>query len=500
MVLEGLKPKSIWHIFEHILAKTPRPSKSEDQIRDEIRKWIRSIADNKSLDIQMETDEIGNLFVKIPATADMEGNTPLLLQVHMDMVCETDRPEGFDFDKSPIPIRVQDNGKWVDADGTTLGADDGIGVAMVLALINENSEEFSHGPLEILFTVDEETGLTGAFELNPEKLDINSKHLINVDSEDLGIITIGSAGGGDIIFTMAFDGIQLSDLQDIKSIAIDVNGLLGGHSGVDIHKSRANAIKIIGEILSEVDKHADIWIQEWNGGNKHNAIPRESKCKFSIISEKLEPISQVLNEEISRIQQKYTVESKIEPHIQIKWQEVDQINTSMSKELSSKLIQTVVELPHGVIAYSPEIPDLVETSNNLAIIKTDEPQIEIVLSSRSNKDEKLKEIRNNIEQTGGKFGWNVQKLQAYPGWTPDPDNDFLAYVKTVYSDVYGSEVHVEAVHAGLETSVIGSKIPGIKMISIGPTVENPHTPQERVNIDSVAVLYAVLKQLISQFK
>lgn len=495
MVLEGLEPKSVWWIFEHILTRTPRPSKHEEKIREKIRNWVEQKSEEMSMGLETATDSVGNLIVKIPATEGLDHIDPLLFQVHMDMVCESNRPDGFNFENNAIPLNIQEDGQWIDADGTTLGADDGIGVALILALITETDDRLRHGRLEMLFTVDEETGLTGAFELDVEKLEIRSKCLINVDSEDVGAITIGSAGGGDTILSRKTTMKTPSSDTIFISFSLCVSGLLGGHSGVDIHQNRANANKIIAEILEEANRSAAICIQAWNGGDKHNAIPRESQVFFSVPMDDEKRLKKTLAELIDEKKRKI---GQREPGLELDWNIVEN-GPCLSHDASYQIIRTMIEIPHGVIAYSTEIDDLVETSNNLAVISTSEETMNIKVSSRSSKDEKLDEVRNLISDIGNKYGWDVKKLKSYPGWTPDPDNDFLRFVHNTYEEQYCDSVKIEAVHAGLETSVIGAKIPGIQMVSIGPTVENPHTPQERVNIKSVGILFRVLKKLVQNF-
>ena len=247
LVLENLEPKLVWEIFENVFIATPRESKKEEKIREALKNWISERASSESLNISVVEDEAGNLLVKKPATAGMESTPPILFQGHMDMVCETDRSDGFDFDNNPIPVRIQDNGEWVDADGTTLGADNGIGCSLGLALMFDKGVK--HGPLEVLITVDEETGLVGAFSLEPDEMGIESKILANLDSESVGIITIGSAGGGDTTLTK---NLSKSDASGFDHLRLVVKGLFGGHSGVDIHKHRANANKIIARLLSSL--------------------------------------------------------------------------------------------------------------------------------------------------------------------------------------------------------------------------------------------------------
>ncbi|MGD9396128.1 MAG: beta-Ala-His dipeptidase [Candidatus Thorarchaeota archaeon] len=488
MVFESLEPKLVWEIFEDVFTKTPRESKKEDKIREKLKSWIPERAKSLGIEIEVIEDEAGNILVKKGPTKGMESTQPLLLQGHMDMVCETDRPDGFDFDNNPIPVRIQDNSEWVDADGTTLGADNGIGTSLGLALMLD--PDVRHGPLELLITVDEETGLVGAFALEPEKMGIESKLMVNVDSEELSVITIGSAGGGDT------DLIKNLKLQEVTGEAsfydLIVSGLFGGHSGVDIHKHRANANKLVGRILSYLAAEMNVHLCNWNGGSKHNAITREATAKFAVEtgkSAKAEELLEAVNTEIKAYYR------EIEPDIQISW-EKSSPEPAFSLEESKKIIQSINNIPHGPIRFSPNVEGLVETSNNVAVVKTDGSEISVLLSSRSSVDSELESFRLGIADLAELSGWNVTKKPSYPGWNPEPKSPFLAFVRKHFEDVTGREVEVKAIHAGLECGIIGSKIPGIQMVSIGPSMENAHTPDERLKIIDVEVLYNLLKVLV----
>ncbi|MHA2081724.1 MAG: peptidase dimerization domain-containing protein, partial [Candidatus Thorarchaeota archaeon] len=313
MVFKNLEPKLVWEIFEDVFTKTPRESKKEDKIREKLKSWIPERAKSLDMEIEVIEDKAGNLLVKKGPTKGMESVQPLLLQGHMDMVCETDRPDGFDFENNPIPIRIQDNGEWVDADGTTLGADNGIGTSMGLALML--NPEIKHGPLELLITVDEETGLVGAFALEPEKMGIESKLLVNIDSESLGVITIGSAGGGDTSLTKKLELKEIAGEATFYDLI--VSGLFGGHSGVDIDKHRANANKIVARILSSIVTEMNVHLCNWNGGSKTNAITREATSKFAVETSKAPKAEQLLKSAHKEITTYY---KELEPDIQISWE------------------------------------------------------------------------------------------------------------------------------------------------------------------------------------
>jgi dipeptidase D len=488
MVFENLEPKLVWEIFEDVFTKTPRESKKEDRIREKLKSWIPERAQSLGIDIQVSEDKTGNLLLKKAATKGMESTQPLLLQGHMDMVCETDRPDGFDFDNNPIPARIQDNGEWVDADGTTLGADNGIGSSVALALLLD--PKIKHGPLEVLITVDEETGLVGAFGLEPDKMGLKSKLMVNIDSERMGVITIGSAGGGD---TDLVKNLKLNKVTgDATFYDLIVSGLFGGHSGVDIHKHRANANKLIARLLSAVSAEMNIHLCAWNGGSKHNAIPREATAKFAVESGKTKRAEEVLAEIRSDLKEYY---NELEPDMQIKW-EKSADEPAFSLDESKKIIQSIDIIPHGPIRFSPNIEGLVETSNNLAVVKTDGPKISVLLSTRSSVDSELDAFRQSIAEIAELSGWNLSLHDPYPGWNPEPKSLFLSFVRKHFEKITGREVKIEAIHAGLECGIIGSKIPGIQMVSIGPSLENPHTPDERIKIIDVEVLYGILRAII----
>jgi dipeptidase D len=495
MVLENLEPKSVWEIFEYVFSVTPRESKKEEKIRAKLKSWIPERAKSLGINLTLSEDEAGNILIKKPASPGMESAPALLLQGHMDMVCETDREEGFDFDNNPIPVRIQDNGEWVDADGTTLGADNAIGVSIAIALLLDT--ELTNGPLELLITVDEETGLNGAFALDIEKMGIESKLLINVDSGDLGTITIGSAGGGDTTFKRE---LTLKEpTGNLTFFELTVSGLFGGHSGVDIHKHRANANKLIARMLFSLTLQIDVYLSAWNGGSKHNAITRESTVRFAIPTEK-QKATDVLLDEISKdILSYYKSEVKgaeiLEPDIEIKWNPVEGAPIC-SAEVSATILSSINLLHQGPISFSPSIEGLVETSNNVAIIETKDSDMKVQMSTRSSIDSELEEFRKKLASLGHLTGWEVIPKTPYPGWTPEPKSPFASYFRSHYEKFVDDEVKMEAIHAGLECGIIGSKIPGIQMVAIGPTEKDLHTPDEKVLISDVIVVYELLVSVL----
>ncbi|MHA1473923.1 MAG: beta-Ala-His dipeptidase [Promethearchaeota archaeon] len=498
MVLEHLEPKLVWEIFEEVVSKTPHESKKEEKIREKIKEWVKNRAEKENISLTINEDAIGNIFIKLPATNGMESCQPIMLQAHMDMVCETDRPEGFDFDNEPIPIRIQDNGQWIDADGTTLGADNGIGVAIALATLFDKSEDFKHGSLEILLTVDEETGLTGAFQLDETKLDIQSKLLINLDSEDIGKITIGSAGGGDLLFEKNLEKSEDFSKTHDDFIELTVSGLRGGHSGGDIHKPRANANKIIARMLSAVLQKEKIYLVQWNGGTKHNAITRKSTVLFGIPSGQIGEAELILSSEKESLFNYYQgLPEPFEPNMSIEWK-VTEPKPYFSAKESNFIISTANIVPSQVIRKSPVVEGLTETSNNLSIIKTEESKFSIILSTRSAIGDELKAARLAISQIGKLAEWKITMDPSYPAWKPEPESPFLKFFKAQYEGFLNGPVELEAVHGGLETGVIGDKIPGIQMVAIGPSIRNPHSPEEKLLIADVRVIYRLLKIILKE--
>ena len=463
-MLENLEPKIVWKYFEEI-CKIPRCSKHEEKIAE----YIVEVA--KNLGLEVERDEIGNVLVRKGANG--YENAPMItFQSHMDMVCEKNKDVEHDFSKDPIQPYV--DGEWVKAKGTTLGADDGIGVAISLALME--TKDIKHGPLEFLFTVDEETGLTGAFNL--KKGFIKGKLLINLDSEDFGVIYIGCAGGGNSTIKLPLKYENVNG----KGFRITVKGLRGGHSGVEIHKGRANAIKLLARILYNINAR----ISSVEGGDKHNAIPREAIAEVMVEGD--------IKEKIAEMEKEFRNEfSASDPDIKIEVEECS-IEKVLDRESNEKLLKMMMALPHGIIAMSQEVEGLVETSTNFATIKTDDVA-EVVMSSRSSINSALDGLMQSIRCIGELAGAEVEEGSRYPGWKPNLNSRLLQIASDAFKELYGEEPKKLAIHAGLETGVIGD-ITGIdEIISIGPQIEHPHSPDERVNIKTVQEFWKYLIHL-----
>ncbi|MFP4185504.1 MAG: aminoacyl-histidine dipeptidase [Thermoplasmata archaeon] len=477
--MEELEPNLVWSHFQKI-TEIPRCSGNEEEIRD----YIISVAEDNGYETKV--DNTGNVVVKKPATTDT--NAPVtVLQGHMDMVCEKDESSDHDFSKDPIPWKRE--GDWITAEGTTLGADNGIGIAFSLGLIEK--DDLAHGPFEFLFTVGEETGLDGAKELKPGMLE--GKTLINLDSEEFGSFTIGCAGSGDSKLSLP---LEFQKTQSEKTFELSITGLHGGHSGLDIDKGGANAIKVLGRLLWELndDHDMDFKIYGIQGGNKRNAIPREAKVIFGTKTKAEDKVKQKLMEIFSKIKNEY---ESVEENMQMTFEETDiEKSRGLSFAESKKVIDLIRALPHGVMFMSQEVPDLVRTSTNLAVVSLEEEGLNITMMTRSSSPSELKSIRDRIKTITKRFGGIVDEDEAYPGWEPQTDSDILRLAKKTYEDLTGEEPNIEALHAGLETALIGEKFEEMDMISMGATIENPHSTDERLEVDSVGKTWDMIVEIL----
>ncbi|MEX2682178.1 MAG: beta-Ala-His dipeptidase [Candidatus Sigynarchaeota archaeon] len=500
MVLENLHPKNAWSIFETIFASTPRPSNHEDRIRAKIAGWATQ---NAKKGISCHQDPAGNLLLRKKASPGCETWPAVMLQGHMDMVCETSRPDGYNFLDEPIQVRIDPDGEWISADGTTLGADDGLGASIALGLLLDDDPAFVHGPIEVLLTFAEETGLDGAYKLDPAALGVEARYVINVDSEELGVITIGSAGGGSVKIEKTIVPEERACLDSLAWFELTVSGLRGGHSGVDIHLPRANAIKLVARLLCAVIQKVEIFLSSWEGGTRGNAIPRSSVVRFAAKSEDKDVLSETVKNESAKIERYY--KSKLpggdilEPEIHITLNEAKH-TTCITSDKTAEIVRLANGLPSGPHRFSPTLPSLVETSDNLAIVKSslNEGHIEFLLSVRSNVDDELESFRRSIASIGQLASWHVTLSDAYPAWPPEPGSRFMEFVRKKYEGRFGKPVDVRAVHAGLECSIIAKKmaIPAKNIISIGPEIQNAHSPAERARIADIQVLYDILKDIL----
>ena len=477
-VVENLEPKLLWKHFEEI-CRIPHCSKHEEKIRE----YVLNFA--KKHDLEYKDDQIGNIVISKPAISGMENKPTVILQGHLDMVCEKNSDTDFDFSKDAI--KLVRNGDILTADGTTLGADNGIGVATALAILEDKTVK--HGPIEALFTIDEETGLTGAFALDADM--ISGKILLNLDSEDWGVVTVGCAGGGDsqVKLPMKTESIN----GDLETIEIKVSGLRGGHSGVDAHEQRGNAIKLLTRMLWKASKDYDFSISDIKGGDKHNAIPREAYAIVSISASDKDNFENFLNTEHKDILEEI---KPIDPKFSIGFSNNKKSTTALSKDSKKSLLNLLHGLPHGVDKMSYDIPHLVETSTNLATVSMKDNNVLIGLSSRSSIGSALQDFRDRIRATAELAGATVTEETPYPGWKPNLNSNILKISKKVYKDITGEDPVVEAIHAGLECGIIGKKFPGMDMISIGPTIKYPHSPEEHVVISTVEKFYNYVLKLL----
>lgn len=478
--LQGLEPEPLW---EHFLAlsRIPRCSRNEAGAREHV---LQVAARNGCAH---ETDPVGNTVVRKKATPGMEARPVVVLQSHLDMVCEKNRDTAHDFEKHPL--RLKREGDWICAEGTTLGADNGIGVAAQLAVLDDR--DIAHGPLELLFTVDEETGLTGANGLAPDLLE--GRVLLNLDSEDEETIYIGCAGGQDTVLALPLETDPVPG--GLQAVSIRVGGLQGGHSGLDIDRGRGNAIQLLARFLGEVSPTLALRVAHVDGGSKRNAIPRECDAVVVLPPENLEPLKEAARAFGQVAEREHRVRDP-GVHVRVAVDGVASPAGVLKPELQARLVDLLVCLPHGVLRMSADIPGLVQTSTNLAVIKTQDREIVISTSQRSSVASELDMASEAVAAAGRLAGARIRHDQGYPGWTPDPGSPLLARMKRVYPSVYGREPKVTAIHAGLECGIIGNTFPGMDMISFGPTITGAHSPDERVHIPSVKRFWDLLSRVL----
>jgi len=480
----NLKPQRVFYYFNEI-CKIPHPSKKEEKIVA----WL--LETGKSLGLETKRDKVGNVLISKPATKGKENVTPVIFQSHVDMVCEKNSDTSFDFDKDPIQPYV--DGEWLKAKGTTLGADDGIGMAIQLALLE--AKDIEHGPIECLFTVDEETGLTGANNLEPGFM--KGKMLLNLDSEDEGEFFIGCAGGKD---TKAILDIEWEDKVPKNSIAykIYVKGLKGGHSGDDINKGLGNAVKLLNRILWNAYQEYDLFIAEINAGNLRNAIAREGEAHIIIPKEKKEAFEKYLHE-IDKI---YKEELRVtDPEVAVSFEEAKMPKKVLNELLQIDLMNALYVCPHGVLAMSQDIPNFVETSTNLASVKFKENKIHIATSQRSSVESKKQDAVDMVSTAFYMIGADDVIIgDGYPGWTPNPDSEVLRVLSQAYRNLFRKEPEVKAIHAGLECGLFSEKYPGMDMVSYGPTLRGVHSPDEKLKIDTVQQVWDLTVEFLKILK
>ena len=462
-----LKPASVFHYFAEI-CKVPRPSKKEEKIIA----YLQNFAKEQGL--ESKTDEAGNILIKKPATPGKDNLKTVILQSHIDMVCEKNSDSNHDFLNDPIETYI--DGEWLKAKGTTLGADNGIGMAAQLAVLAANDIE--HGPIECLFTVDEETGLTGAFALKEGFMD--GDILINLDSEDEGELFIGCAGGANTTAEFAYEEIDAP--QDYFFFNVAIKGLTGGHSGDDISKNRANANKLLNRFLSQLAAKYDLYLCEIDGGNLHNAIPREARALCAVPMKHKEDVRIDMNIYTAEIENEFSV---TEPNLRTELGSESPCAKAIDRDTVARLLKTVYAVHHGVYAWSQDMPGLVETSSNLASIKMVDGKIKIVTSQRSSILSSRKDMSEVVRSAFLLGGAEVTTGDGYPGWKPNPASPILKVAIESYKRLFGVEPKVKAIHAGLECGLFLEKYPHLDMFSTGPTLRGVHSPDERMHIPAV---------------
>jgi dipeptidase D len=478
--LSELRPPNLWKHFEAIL-QIPRCSGRERDLANYI------IDRAKTLSLSCKKDRTGNVLVRKPASSGREAAQAIVLQAHLDMVCEKDSEVSHDFSRDPIKAEIREG--WVMAGGTTLGSDNGIGVAACLAVMEDGS--IVHGPLEFLFTVEEETGLTGARRIEPGLL--GGTKLINLDSEEEGTFTIGCAGGADSEISLP---ISRRASRGTRSYRIKISGLRGGHSGLDIQQGRANAIKLLARVLWQVCRKSPFELIRIEGGSKRNAIPREAWADVLLAPGKEKSFAALLQKVVSNARTEY---GSIEKDLVCTFQETARKNDDpMTPHSQAALVDFLFSCPNGVLRMHPEIPGLVETSTNLSIVHSAGRAAQIICNSRSSVAPALEATRSMLRALAEIAGAKIRQPGSYPGWSPNLNSPLLKALQVVHQKVFGKEARVVAVHAGLECGIIGEKFPDLDMISMGPTIQHPHSPGERVEIASVENFWKLLTAALQE--
>ena len=463
--VRSLSPSNVWNHFADLNA-VPRPSKKEERV-------IKFMVDfGQSLGLPTEVDHIGNVFIRKPASPGMEGRTPVVLQAHLDMVHQKNNGTDFNFDTEGIRMTV--DGDWVKADGTTLGADNGIGVAFIMAILS--STDIAHPAIDALFTIDEETGMTGALELKGGML--NGKILLNIDTEDDDELTIGCAGGIDVTATAAVPMVAAP--AGAKALALSVKGLNGGHSGMDIHKGLGNANKLMNRILDRLG--VDVQLSALNGGGLRNAIPRESNAVVVFDGSTESNVVSTLEAVAAEIKVEYRT---TDASAQVLWADATVPAEVLSIDFKEAMISAIYACPNGIYRMSPDIAGLVQTSNNLARVAIENGQLVIMCLTRSAVETEKMDLARAIERNFAQMGCAVELSGNYPGWTPNPSSAILTTMRDLYVEMFKEQPHVAACHAGLECGILGTNYPEMELISFGPNIRGAHSPDEKCQISSV---------------
>lgn len=478
--IEGIEPKILWERFYEI-SQVPRPSKKEEKIIEHFKNLLNR------LKVEYKVDKLGSIVAFVSATKGYENTPTVVLQGHMDMVCEKNKDKIFDFDNDPIDLLKEDG--WITADGTTLGSDNGIGLAAALAVITDT--DVIHGPIEILSTVDEETGLTGANNLEPGF--ITGKIMLNMDSEEDGAFYVGCAGGIDTVATMKIESKPVP--KETTAYELLVTGLKGGHSGLDIQAGRGNAIKILARALNQLNE-VGYSLATLDGGSLRNAIPREAEAIIFLTADGATNAEKLIKELQEKVFNEFkTPDRGVKIELKKSGLTADVVYTSA---LKNRIVDTLLALPHGVIAMSADLEGLVETSTNLATVKVIDDNIRIGTSQRSSIESAKDFISENVAAIFRLAGSDVKAGDGYPGWKPNMDSEILKISKNAFRKLFNKEAKIKAIHAGLECGILEGKNPGLDMISFGPTIQGAHSPDEKINIETVEKFYLLLKGILKE--
>lgn len=476
MELSNIEPQIIWKNFSKLNA-VPRPSKKEERVIAFIKEF------GENLGLETTVDEVGNVIIKKPATPGMENRKSIVMQSHLDMVCQKNNDVNFDFETQGIQMEV--DGDWVKAKGTTLGADNGLGVATIMSVLE--STDIPHPDLEALFTIDEETGMTGALGLKPGQL--TGQILLNLDTEEDDEIDIGCAGGIDVTINQTYS----TEAANGQVVRIEVKGLQGGHSGMDIHKGFGNANVILGRILYKGVANENIQLISIDGGSLRNAIPREAVALIAVRNsgEFIENITEGIKKQILE------EFASIEAGLQINIENSTSSDKALSLEDSKKIILVLKSLHNGVYRMSPDVQDLVESSNNVARVELKEGGLKILNLSRSSVDSSKDSVAEQLKSVSELAGMNVEFSGSYPGWKPKPGSEIVQMMEKIYNEKFAEKPHVVACHAGLECGIIGANYPEMEMVSYGPTIRGAHSPDEKANISSTQKFWSFTKDILA---
>ncbi|MGL1957662.1 MAG: aminoacyl-histidine dipeptidase [Colwellia sp.] len=479
--LSHLTPTSLWQLFEKICS-IPHPSKHEQKISAWIQTWATALG------LAVKEDAVGNIFIKKPATKGMEDCKGIILQAHMDMVPQKNNDTNHDFLTDPIKPYIIDSGDWVTADGTTLGADNGVGLASTLAVLA--SDELVHGPLEVLVTIDEEAGMSGAFGLEAGWLE--GDILINTDSEQEGEVYMGCAGGidGSATFNLTFEDTP----NDYQAFNLSISGLKGGHSGVDIHTGRANANKLLVRFLLNASSVFDIRLTELNGGSLRNAIPREANASFVVAKAEVEALKAAVAQYLSTIKSNLNV---IETDLELLLISPEDFDQCWTKPTQHAILRALNACPNGVMRMSDDIEGIVETSLNLGIIRCKGTKFTAMTLIRSLHDDGRLETQRSVQSVFELAGADIVFSSSYPGWKPDTSSAIMKIVSDTYQDLFDKKPAIMVIHAGLECGLFKTAYPKLDMVSIGPTIKFPHSPDEKIEIATVEQYWQLLTSVLA---